>query len=228
MLTNHPMLTNHRRALVLAICCLSGAALIGVLLAVPGPKGALQQLDDRVYRVTATIQIAPLTRAAKAFDLLGGVWVNWPLRAAAALLLAYRRRWVQLTAFAVAVASSEYLIGKLKAGYARPRPPHALVSTSGFSFPSGHAVASAVTAVGLVIVLVSPGPRRWVWQLRAVVFAFVMALSRVYLAAHWLSDVVAGALLRGGLAIGWPAVLQSVRGVRTQVVTPAGMGERWP
>lgn len=49
MLTNHPMLTNHRRALVLAICCLSGAALIGVLLAVPGPKGALQQLDDRVY-----------------------------------------------------------------------------------------------------------------------------------------------------------------------------------
>ena len=225
MLTNHPMLTNHRRALV---CCLSGAALIGVLLAVPGPKGSLQQLDDRVYRVTATIRIAPLTRAAKAFDLLGGVWVNWPLRAAAALLLACRRRWVQLTAFAVAVASSEYLIGKLKAGYARSRPPHALVSTSGSSFPSGHAVAIAVTAVGLVIVLVSPGPRRSVWQLRAVVFAFVMALSRAYLAAHWLSDVVAGVLLRGGLAIGWPAVLQSVRGVRTQVVTPAGMGERWP
>ena len=97
-----------------------------------------------------------------------------------------------------------------------------------FLFPAGHAVANAVTAVGLVIVLVSPGPRRWVWQLRAVAFAFLMALSRVYLAAHWLSDVVAGALLRGGLAIGWPAVLQSVRGVRTQVVTPAGMGERWP
>src|SRR5664279_5086989 len=65
VLTNHAMLTNHRRALV---CCLSGAALIGVLLAVSGPKGALQQLDDRVYRVTATIRIAPLTRAAKAFD----------------------------------------------------------------------------------------------------------------------------------------------------------------
>ena len=118
--------------------------------------------------------------------------------------------------------------GPAAAGYARSRPPHALVSTSGSSFPAGHAAASAVTAVGLVIGLVSPGLRRWVWHLRAVVFAFVMTLSRAYLAAHWLSDVVAGVLLRGGLAIGWPAVLQSVRGLRTQVVTPAGMGERWP
>jgi len=88
------------------------------------------------------------------------------------------------------------------------------VATIGFSFPSGHAVASAVTAVGLVIVLTGPGPQRWVWRLRAVTFAFVMALSRVYLDAHWLSEVVAGALLGGGLAIGWPALLQAARGDR--------------
>jgi len=56
----------------------------------------------------------------------------------------------------------------------------------------------------------------------------LMALSRVCLAAHWLSDVVTGALLGGGLAIGWPAVPQAAGGAREQVVTPAGAEERWP
>jgi undecaprenyl-diphosphatase len=44
-----------------------------------------------------------------------------------------------------------------------------------------------------------------------VIFTSVMALSRVYLRAHWLSDTVAGALLGAGLALGWPALLMAVR-----------------
>jgi membrane-associated phospholipid phosphatase len=71
-----------------------------------------------------------------------------------------------------------------------------------------------VTAVGLVVVLLPPGPSRWRWEVRAVIFAFLMALSRVYLRAHWLSDVVAGGLLGAGLALGWPALLQAIRGRR--------------
>jgi len=46
------------------------------------------------------------------------------------------------------------------------------------------------------------------------VFSFLMALSRVYLRAHWLSDVVAGALIGAGLALGWPALLQTLRAQR--------------
>jgi undecaprenyl-diphosphatase len=77
-----------------------------------------------------------------------------------------------------------------------------------------------VTAVGLVLVLAPPGRARWRWEVNAVVFTSVMALSRVYLRAHWLSDTVAGALLGAGVALGWPALLLAIR-QRQQRLSPA-------
>ncbi len=62
-----------------------------------------------------------------------------------------------------------------------------------------------------MLVLALPGPARWRWEVRAAVFGAVMALSRVYLRAHWLSDTVAGALLGAGLALGFPALLTALR-----------------
>jgi membrane-associated phospholipid phosphatase len=83
----------------------------------------------------------------------------------------------------------------------------------GFSFPSGHAVAGAATAVALVLVLLPAGPARRRWELAAVAFAFVMAMSRVYLQAHWFSDVVAGVLLGTGVALGTAGIVTEVRDV---------------
>ena len=116
-----------------------------------------------------------------------------------------------IMAFLLAVVTSEPLIGLLKSVYDRPRPVGGLLATHSASFPSGHAVAGAVTAVGIVIVLLPPGPRRWRWEVQAAAFAGLMALSRTYLGVHWLSDVVAGTLLGITLAVGWPALLQEVR-----------------
>jgi undecaprenyl-diphosphatase len=203
------MIVNQRRALAVAGGLLLAAVVLGLLVAVPATRARVQDVDDAVRHAAVAIQNRPTTLNAEGFSLAGGIWVNWPIRIAALIVLAARRRYLQLTAFALAVITSEVLIGTLKAAYHRPRPPGSLIATSGATFPSGHAIAGAVTAVGLVVVLLPPGRDRWKWEVRAVAIAVFMALSRVYLRAHWLSDVLAGGLLGAALALGWPAVLQA-------------------
>jgi membrane-associated phospholipid phosphatase len=205
------MLVDARRGLRVSGFLLGGAVVIGVLVALPATLPAVQAVDDAVWRWAGGVENGPATAVAVGMSWLGSAWVNWPLRILAILLLAWRRHWSRLLAFALAVVTSEVAIGSLKAAYDRPRPPGALIATSAASFPSGHAIAGAVTAVGLVLVLAPPGRARLRWEVWAVVFATVMALSRVYLRAHWLSDSVAGALLGAGLALGWPALVLALR-----------------
>ena len=209
------MLLNHRRALRLVAGLLIATGIVFTLVAWDATADDVQRMDDAFLDVMVRIRLTPLVWLCEALSLAGGVWVNWPLRVIAVVALLRRRRLLQCGAFVLAVVTSELLIGTLKVLYARPRPLGSLVETSGYSFPSGHAVAGAVTAVGLVLVLLPPGRARWAWEFRAACFATLMSLSRTYLGAHWLSDVVAGGLLGTSIAVGWPAVLQEAR-VRVQ------------
>jgi membrane-associated phospholipid phosphatase len=205
------MLVDSRRGLLVSGSLLAGAVLVGLLVFLPVTAPAVQAVDDAVWRFAGAVENEPTTAVATVLSWLGSAEVNWPLRAAALLLLAWRRHWLRAAAFTLAVLSSELFIGPVKGWTDRARPPGALIETTGASFPSGHAIATAVTAVGLVLVLAHPGPGRWRWEVNAVIFTSIMALSRVYLRAHWLSDTVAGALLGAGLALGWPALLMAVR-----------------
>lgn len=205
------MLLNHRRALRLAGVSAVLTVVMCLLVGTDPNRGFVQHIDDRFLDLMVSARVDPLVWVAKALAFAGSVWVNWPVRVAVMAVLAARRRWLQLSAFALAVATSEPLIGLLKDVYQRPRPVGGLYVTDSFSFPSGHAIAGAVTAVGIVIALLPPGPKRWRWEVQAAVFAGLMALSRTYLGVHWLSDVVAGTLLGVTLAVGWPALLQELR-----------------
>jgi membrane-associated phospholipid phosphatase len=211
------MLVDSRRGLLVSGCLLAGAAVVTLLYVLPATRPEVQAMDDAVWRFARSVENPPATAVALVLSLLGSGAVNWPLRILAMLLLAWRRHWLRLAAFALAVITSELLIGWMKAAVDRPRPPDSLIATTGAAFPSGHAIATAVTAVGLVLVLAPPGPKRWRWEVNAVIFTSVMALSRVYLRAHWLTDTVAGALLGAGLALGWPALLMALRHRRDPV-----------
>jgi undecaprenyl-diphosphatase len=94
----------------------------------------------------------------------------------------------------------------LKQLVARPRP-HLwlwLIPVSGFSFPSGHAFASATFYPLLARDVARRWPRaRGLAFGLAVCFALFIGVGRLYLGVHWPSDVLAGwALGAGQTALG--------------------------
>ncbi|MGZ4436908.1 MAG: phosphatase PAP2 family protein [Nocardioidaceae bacterium] len=197
----HLLVADPRRDIAVTAVVLALTAVTFVAAATPSGLTQLQRVDDAFFRFVVDLRSAPLTATARFLNLLGLVYVTLPVRVALAAFLAVRRRWWHLAAFVSAIVLSEVLIGTLKAAYDRPRPPHSLVATSGASFPSGHSVAAAVTVIAAVIALLPPGRGRAGWGVGAAVFVTVMALSRVYLGAHWLSDAVAGVLLGTSCAL---------------------------
>lgn len=107
--------------------------------------------------------------------------------------LAWQRRWRALGFFAMSLVSGMLLNVALKLVFERPRPLFdvPLVSLTTYSFPSGHAASSTLLYLSAVMVLAQTR-----WQRLAIGIGCTMvvltAFSRVYLGAHYLSDVIAG------------------------------------
>jgi membrane-associated phospholipid phosphatase len=207
----HPLLGVFRRDAVTTAVLAAVTTVLFVLMAFHGPRAAVQRADDRWLRLMVDVRSGPLTAIAKVFNVLGLVYVIWPVRLVVAGFLAVKRRWWHLTAFVSAVVLSEAAIGTLKTVYDRPRPAGSLVEVSGGSFPSGHALAASATAVAIVIALFPEGPRRYWWGAVAVAFSLLMGLSRTYLAAHWLSDSIGGILLGTSIALGTAVIVHAIR-----------------
>ena len=200
-----------RRALTLAIVLLSAAAVLSVLTARSPTDPVTQGIDNWWMALVEHHRHEWLVNLSKALSLIGSSIVMWPARFVAGALLAARRRWLQLGAFVTALVLSELCIGPLKAFIDRPRPPFPLVATSGAAFPSGHAIAAAVTSFGFVIAILPRGRRRVRWIALATSFSAAMAMSRTYLGAHWLTDTVAGACMGVGLALGVEVLFEQFR-----------------
>jgi membrane-associated phospholipid phosphatase len=190
-----------RRAAVIAAVIAALTAVLLVLAANHSALGHIQRVDSSWLRLMISVRNTPVTVVAKVFNILGLVYVTLPVRLAIAGYLAFRRQWWHLAAFGAAILLSEVLIGPLKVAYGRARPPGSLVATSGASFPSGHSTAASVTVFAAVIALVPAGRRRVAWGLAAAAFALLMALTRAYLGAHWLSDAIAGLLIGTSCAL---------------------------
>jgi undecaprenyl-diphosphatase len=209
-LQSHPLLLDHPVATRIALGLWAFSAILFLAIAFPALREAVQVVDDAVHRWVISAEWGPAVVTAQILDFIGTAWVVWPLMAAVAGWLAWLRRWEALLSWVVTMIVSQLMVGPVKDLYMRPRPTMPLAETSSWSFPSGHSVVGAAIAIAAVIVLVPAGPKRRNLEMVAAGFAVVMALSRVYLRAHWLSDVTAGAALGAAIAIGAAALIHRI------------------
>lgn len=83
------------------------------------------------------------------------------------------------------------------------RPWGIFQSPQGFSMPSGHAVLATTIYMGIAFIIATPLPKskRWLIYIPAAMISFLVGISRVYLGAHWFTDVLASWLLSAALLI---------------------------
>jgi undecaprenyl-diphosphatase len=139
-----------------------------------------------------------LTHAMFLVSDLNDVLAICVLTALTAALLAWKRSWSWLLALAVAVPGGMLVNVLMKLAFHRARPSfeHPLLVLSSYSFPSGH-VAGATLFYGFLVAMAVLRPGAWRWKVAAALAATLVialvALSRMYLGAHYLSDVLAAA-----------------------------------
>ena len=190
---------------LIALACALGA---WVFFRGPSPFA----IDVWWNQLFASAPSQPLLVFAIAMDTVGGhltAVLIVPVLGALVLYLS-RRRWSALY-FLTASVGSALLVQVIKHTFGRARPEDILIVSDYGSFPSGHTANAATIAVVAAVLF----PHLWV-QIVGVAWVVLMAFSRTYLHAHWLSDVVAGAL--EGIAVStfvW-ALIQVVRERRAQ------------
>lgn len=120
----------------------------------------------------------------------------------------------------VATITGKLVMEILKYFMDRDRPtvvPH-LRDVTDHSFPSGHAMLSAIVylTLGILLTQVVPGRAAKLYCLLcAMVLTFLVGISRIYLGVHYPTDVLAGWMAGIGWALGWWLIAQYLRRIGT-------------
>lgn len=160
--------------------------------------------DVPVARFIQQLNWGPLVYPMDLINTTAGIWQVLVGAAAIVGLFVFERRagWLMLIG-----SISSVLDNLIKLAISRQRPPadlvHILSPTTGFSYPSGHAVFFTWMSFMIAVSIapkIRPAYRPLLWIV-AVVVIVLTCIARVWAGAHWPSDVLGGVLL----GIGWSA-----------------------
>ena len=171
----------------------------------------LARIDPRFESYVIAHRSGWATVLMKAVTWLGSNLVLIPLVLGLGGYFILRRRdWRPLAKLAASLLGAVLLYEIVKPLVGRPRPPARFqvgYHFSGSAFPSGH-TTQGIAVWGMIALLTAAalGRRKYIPFVVAVLIVVVVGFSRIYLGAHWLSDVLGGYAL-GGL---WLSLLIAV------------------
>jgi membrane-associated phospholipid phosphatase len=162
----------------------------------------LLMIDQWVASHIVCLRSAFLTSSMQAATNFGGIKFIAPIGLFTAAYFLIKKHYDRAIGLAITVSGGKLLNNILKLIFQRPRPfsETSLITTSGWSFPSGHSMNSMIFYGILVYLFMRED---LTWPLRILIMAaacsviLTVGISRIYLKVHYTSDVIAGFL--GGL-----------------------------
>src|SRR5215472_5135616 len=205
------------RAPLLLVSLIAGLGATGLaLLVVTHP---VMEWDAGLERAVQAFNWGPLAMTFPIFSWIGDIKGAGIDAALLVLILLFNRPAWRL---AVAGAATGVLYTVIAHIVLRPRPNvgqvlQVLEHPGASSFPSGHTIFIVTICTLLVLCLGYRFlPRRTMpiaWTIAALL-GFAGAISRIYVGAHWPTDVFAGFLI----AVGWLALVVSIRPISDRVL----------
>lgn len=155
---------------------------------------------------------------------LGGTDLVLPLTGGAVLALCLLRHWGGALTLSLAVLGTQAVVDLIKLMVERPRPAlnGTLADASGYSFPSAHSATGMALYATLTLLAARACGGRARLAIVAAGISVIAAIgaSRVFLAAHYPTDVLAGWLTGGALVVGSWLLVRRL-GVRMPLAQPA-------
>ena len=200
-----------RRSAVFVAPALSAACwIVFAALAIVVSNSDAPSVDLSLLTWVGEHRSSALTSAMRTVSWLGSAAVLYPATLVLALHWWRRERdWRAGAMLAAGLAGSTALYNIFKRIIERPRPPapHALGTYAHWSFPSGHATqCMAFFAMLLVLAWLAGWARLRLLAIASAVVVLAVGGSRIYLGAHWFTDVVGGYALGGA----WVSMVAAV------------------
>lgn len=161
--------------------------------------------DAAIFHWLQGLRTSPVDQLMVGITELGGAGVLWVVALTILGWLLVRRCWRTAGYWVVTTAFAQVLVKLFKWTIGRPRPLNLYSGVEQYAFPSGHATSSMVIYGFLAFLITSRQPPliRMLIAAITVVGIVLIGFSRLYLGAHWLSDVLAG----WSLGLAWIALM---------------------